>query len=77
MDAPDGVDLDGDLDMECVGDNDEEIDKEKEDEEEVKDEGEDEEEEVDEDDGKEPQTLGQEEMVNTLADDVDTMVEDQ
>jgi len=38
---------------------------------------EDEEEDMDEDDGKEPQTIGQGEMVNTSADDVDTMVDDQ
>jgi hypothetical protein len=40
-------------------------------------EDEDEEEEPDEDDGKEPRTLGQGVMVNTSADDVDTMVESQ
>jgi hypothetical protein len=34
------------------------------------------EEEEDEDDGKEPRTFGQGEMVNTSADDVDTMVDD-
>jgi hypothetical protein len=38
---------------------------------------EDEEEDKDDDDGKEPRTIGQGEMVNTLADDVDTMVDDQ
>jgi len=31
----------------------------------------------DEDDGKEPRMIGQGEMVNTSADDVDTMVDDQ
>jgi len=36
-----------------------------------------EEEDKDEDDGKEPRTIGQEEMVNTSADDEDTMVDDQ
>ena len=35
------------------------------------------EEEQDEDDGKEPRTIGQGEMVNTPADDVGTMVDDQ
>jgi hypothetical protein len=40
-------------------------------------EDEDEEEDQDEDDGKEPRTLGQGEMVNTSADDVETMVDDQ
>jgi hypothetical protein len=37
---------------------------------------EDEEEDKDEDDGKEPRTIGEGEMVNTSADDVDTMVDD-
>ena len=37
----------------------------------------DEEEDKDEDDGKEPRTIGQGEMVNSSADDVDTMVDDQ
>jgi hypothetical protein len=37
----------------------------------------DEEEEEDEDNGNEPRTIGQGEMVNTSADDADTMVEDQ
>ena len=72
VDAPDGVDLDGDVDMERDGDDDEEEDEEEEDEEK-----EDEEEDKDEDDGKEPRTIGQGEMVNTSADDVDTMVDDQ
>jgi len=76
VDAPDGVNLDGDVDMERDGDDVEEEDEKKEDEEEeVVDE--DEEEDKDEDDGKEPRTIGQGEMVNTSADDVDTMVEDQ
>jgi hypothetical protein len=76
VDAPDGVDLDGDVDMERDGDHEQEEDEKKEDEEEeVVDE--DEEEDKDEDDGKEPRTIGQGEMVNTSADDVDTMVDDQ
>jgi hypothetical protein len=70
VDAPDGVDLDGDVDMERDGDDEEEEDEKKEDEEE-------EEVDEDEDDGKEPRTIGQGEMVNTSADDVDTMVDDQ
>jgi hypothetical protein len=37
----------------------------------------DEDEEEDEDNGKEPRTIGQGEMVNTSADDVDTMVDDE
>jgi len=77
VDAPDGVDLDSDVHMESDGDNDEEKDEEKEDEKVVEEEDEDEEEDQDEDDGKELRTLGQGEMVNTSADDVDTMVDDQ
>jgi len=77
VDAPDGVDLDGDVDMERDGDDDEEKDEEKEDEEVVEEEDEDEEEDQDEDDGKEPRTIGQGEMVNRSADDVDTMVDNQ
>ena len=76
MDAPDGVDLDGDVDMEWDGDDDEEDYEEKEDEEEVEEE-EDEEGDQDEDDGKEPRTLCQGEMVNTSTDDVYTMVDNQ
>jgi hypothetical protein len=70
VDAPDGVDLDGDVDMERDGDDEAEEDEKKEDEEE-------EEVDEDEDDGKEPRMIGQGEMVNTSADDVDTMVDDQ
>ena len=66
VDAPDGVDLDGDVDMERDGDDQVEEDEQEEDEEEEE-----------EDDGKEPRTIGQGEMVNTSADDVDTMVDDQ
>jgi hypothetical protein len=43
----------------------------------VEEEDEDEEEDKDEDDGKEPRTIGQGEMVNTSADDADTMVDDE
>ena len=82
MDAPDSVDLDGDVDMERDGDADEEEDEEeedeeKEDEEEVEEEDEDEKEDKDEDNGKEPRTIGQGEMVSTSADDADTMVDDE
>ena len=81
VDAPDGIDLEGDVDMERDGDDEDEEDEEKEDEkaeEEVdEDEEEDEDEDEDEDNGKEPRTIGQGEMVNILADDVDTMVDDQ
>jgi hypothetical protein len=51
--------------------------KKRKDEEEVEEDDEDEEEEKDEDDGKEPRTIGQREMVNTSADDADTMVNDE
>jgi len=76
VDAPDGVDLHGDVDMESDGDDEEEDDEEEEDEE-KEDEEEEEEEDRDEDDAKEPRTIGQGEMVNTSADDVDTMVDDE
>jgi len=68
VDPPDSVDLDGDVDMERDGDDEVEQDEQEEDEEE---------EDEDEDDGKEPRTIGQGEMVNTSADDVDTVVDDQ
>jgi hypothetical protein len=72
VDAPDGVDLDCDVDMERDGDDEQEEDKMEEDEMEEVDE-----EDKDDDDGKEPRTIGQGEMVNTSADDVDTMVDNQ
>jgi len=77
--TPDGVDLDGDVDMERDADDEEEQDEEEEDEEKEDEEEEEEEEEEDkdEDDAKEPRTIGQGEMVNTSADDEDTMVDDQ
>jgi hypothetical protein len=76
VDALDGVDLDGNVDMERDGDHEQEEDEKKEDEEEgVVDEDEDED--KDEDDGNQPQTIGQGEMVNASADDVDTMVGNQ
>jgi len=82
VDTPDSVDLYGDVCKERDGEDDEdedepEEDEEMEDEEEVEEEDEDEAEDKDEDDGKEPQTIGQGESVNTSADDVDTMVDDQ
>ena len=80
VDAPDGIDLDSNVDMEWDSDNKEEEDEENEDEQEEnedKEEDKDEEQDNDEDDGKEPQTIGQGEMVNTSADEVDTMVDDQ
>jgi hypothetical protein len=69
--APDSVDIDGNVDMETDGDDGEDEEEEYEKEEEVVDEDE----EKDEDNGKEPRTIGQGEMVNTSADDVDTMVD--
>ena len=80
MEAPDSVDLDRDVNMERDFDDDEEEDEEEEDEEmddaeaEVEEKDVDEEEDKDEDDGKEPQTIGWGEMVNTSADNVDIMV---
>ena len=73
VDAPDGVDINGDVDMERDGEDGEDEEEEDEREEEVVDDDEEE----DEDNGKEPRTIGQGEMVNTSADDVDTMVDDQ
>ena len=62
--------------MERDGDDEEEEDAKEEDEdEEEEDKDEDEDEDVD--DGKEPRTIGHGEMVNTSADNVDTMVDDQ
>jgi len=72
-DAPDGVDIDGDVDMQRDGE-DEEVEDEQDEKEE---EGMDENEEVDEDNGKEPRTIGQGKLVNTSADDADTMVDDE
>jgi hypothetical protein len=74
VDSLDGVDLDGDVDMERDGE-----DEEDEEEEDKKEEDEKEEEVVDEDEdnGKESPTIGQGEMVNTSADDADTMIDDQ
>jgi hypothetical protein len=66
VDAPDGIDLGSDVDMERDGDDEVEEDDQEEDEDEE-----------DENDGKEPRTIGQGEMVNTLSDDVDAMVDDQ
>ena len=73
MDAPDSVDLDGNLDMESDGEDEDEEDEQAENEEEEKDE--DKEENNDEDDGKEPYTIGNGEMVKTSADNVDTIVD--
>ena len=79
VDALDGIDLVSDEDMERDGEDEDEEDEEKEDrkEEEEVDEDDEEDEDEDEDNGKEPQTIGQGEMVNTTADNADTMVDDQ
>jgi hypothetical protein len=77
VDTRDSVDLDDDVDLGRDSDDEEEEDEGKEHEEEVEEEDEEEEEDQDEDDGKEPQMRGQGEMVNTSADDVDTMVDNQ
>jgi hypothetical protein len=68
LDEQDGVDVDGDVDMEWDGDNEVKEDEHEEDEE-VED--------VDEDDGKETWTIGQGEMVNLPADNVDAIVDDE
>jgi hypothetical protein len=74
VEAPDGVDLDGDVDMERHGEDEEDEMEEDEKEEEVM--GQNQEEDEDEDNGKEPRTIGQGEMVNTSADDSHTVVDD-
>jgi len=77
--ALDGIDLDGDVHMKRDCDDEEEKDEEEKDEEEEDEveEDEDEEEDRDEDDGKEPRTIGQGEIVNTSADNLHTIVDDQ
>jgi len=69
-----GIDLDGDVDVERDSDVKLQEDEEEED---AMEEVENEKENEDEDDGKEPQTIGQGEMVSTLAHDADTMVDNQ
>jgi len=76
VDSPDGADSDGDVDMAREGEDGGGEDEKHEDEEEDE-VDEDEEEDKDEDDGKEPRTIGQGETINTSADDVDTMIDDQ
>jgi len=79
VDAPDSFDLDRNVDMERDGDDKQEEDQEEQDKEE-QDEAEEEdeaEEDEDEDDDKEPWTIGQRERVNSSADDVNPMVDDQ
>ena len=78
-DGPYSIILHSDVDMERDGDDKEEKDVEQKDEEQEEDDEEDEDadEDEDEDNGTKPQMIGQQEMVNTSADDVDTMVDDQ
>ena len=71
--ALDGVDLYGDVHIDRDSNDDEEEDEEEEDKEMVEENNEDE----DEDNSKAPRTVGQREMVNTLADNADTMVGDE
>jgi len=73
VDTPYGICLTGTVDNERHSNNEEEEDEDKEDEEE---ENEDEEKDKKEDDGKEPETIGQGEIVSTSPDDVDIMVHD-
>jgi hypothetical protein len=73
VDAPDGVDLAGDVDMERDSQDEEDEEEEDEKEEEVVDQDGEE----DEDNGRESQMIGQGEMVNSSADDADTMVGDE
>jgi len=73
VDTPDGVDIDGDVDIVRDGEDEEDEEEEDEKEEEVVDEDEEE----DEDNGKEPRTIGQGEMVYTSADDADTVIDDE
>jgi len=75
VDAPDGVDLDGDVDMEKDGDDEEEEDEDEDDKAEEQEKQEEEDEDDDEDDGNEPRTISQGRMVNTSADNVDTMLD--
>ena len=84
MDDPHAIHLDGDVDTERDGvdenkENEEEEDEEEEEEEEKEEEGEDEDEKEDDDEveGKDPWMIGQGEMVHTLADNVDTIIDDQ
>jgi len=74
VDALDGVELDGDVDMARDSDDEEEEDEEEENEEE---ENEDEDEDEDEDDGKEPRTIGQGEIDKSFVDHVDATVHNQ
>jgi hypothetical protein len=76
VDAPDGVDLDSDVDMQRDGDDEEKEDEEEEDK--VEEDKEEEEDEDDEEhDGKDPRTISQRVMVHTPADYIDRIVDDQ
>jgi hypothetical protein len=75
VDAPDGVDLDGNVDMQRDGEDEE--NEEEEDEKEEDDKAVEVVVDEDEDNGKEPWTTGQGELANTSADDDDNMVDNQ
>jgi hypothetical protein len=77
VDTLDGVDLHGDVEMDRNGGEEEKVEEDDEKEEEEVDEDEQEDENENGDNGKEPQTIGQGEMVDTLADDAATMVDNQ
>jgi hypothetical protein len=77
VDAPDGVVLDGDVDMERDGEDEEDEEEEVGKEEEEVDDDEEKDDNEDEDNGKEHRTIGQGDMVITSADDADTMVDNQ
>jgi len=72
VDAPDNISFDGNADTEREGDDEAEED---EVEKYVEEEDEQEEQDIDVDDGKEPRMFAQGDMVNTSADDVDTMAD--
>jgi hypothetical protein len=77
VDAPDGIDLVGDVNRDRAGDDKSEQDETVEDEDNQDEEQEEEEEDHNEDYGKEPQTIGQGEMVNSSAHNVDTIEDNQ
>jgi hypothetical protein len=77
VDRPDYVELDNEVDVERDGEDEEDEEEEDKKEEGKVDEDEVEDENENENNGKEPQTISQREMVNSSADDADTMVDDQ
>jgi len=73
VDAPESVDVDGDVDMERDSEDEEDAEEEDKKEEEVVNEDEEEAEDEDENNGKEPRTIGHGVMLNSSADNADTM----